>query len=116
MARLAQIDYAREMAFIAVTNYSHQQEEILGVVRVQIDPDNIQAEFSMALRSELKGIGLGSRLLEKMIDYCRSQNTQEIIGCTMLENAGMANVARKLGFTVRYNRDDGLIDMKLTLQ
>jgi len=116
MARLAQIDYAREMAFIAVTNNSHQQEEILGVVRVQIDPDNIQAEFSMAVRSELKGIGLGSRLLEKMIDYCRSQNTQEIIGCTMLENAGMANVARKLGFTVRYNRDDGLIDMKLTLQ
>lgn len=115
MARLAQIDYAREMAFIAVANNSQQQEEILGVVRVEIDPDNLQAEFAMAVRSELKGIGLGSRLLEKMIAYCRSQNTQEIIGCTMLENAGMANVARKLGFTVRYNRDDGLIDMKLAL-
>jgi acetyltransferase len=84
-------------------------------VRVQIDPDNIQAEFAMAVRSELKGIGLGSRLLEKMIDYCRNQNTREIIGCTMLENSGMANLARKLGFTVKYNREDGLIDMKLDL-
>jgi len=116
MARLAQIDYAREMAFVAVANNNQQQEEILGVVRVQIDPDNIQAEFAMAVRSELKGIGLGSRLLEKMIDYCRNQNTQEIIGCTMLENSGMANLARKLGFTVKYNREDGLIDMKLVLQ
>lgn len=115
MARLAQIDYAREMAFIAVANNSQQQEEILGVVRVQIDPDNIQAEFAMAVRSELKGIGLGSRLLQKMIDYCRSQGTQKIIGYTMLENSGMANLARKLGFTVKYNREEGLIDMTLTL-
>ena len=115
MARLTQIDYAREMAFIAVADNNQQQEEILGVVRVQIDPDNIQAEFAMAVRSELKGIGLGARLLQKMIDYCRSQGTQEIVGCTMLENSGMANLARKLGFTVKYNREDGLIDMTLAL-
>lgn len=115
MARLTQIDYAREMAFIAVADNNQQQEEILGVVRVQIDPDNTRAEFAMAVRSELKGIGLGARLLQKMIDYCRSQGTQEIVGCTMLENSGMANLARKLGFTVKYNREDGLIDMTLVL-
>lgn len=115
MARLTQIDYAREMAFVAVANNTQQQEEILGVVRVQIDPDNTHAEFAMAVRSELKGIGLGGRLLQKMIDYCRAQGTQEIVGCTMLENAGMANLARKLGFTVKYNRDDGLIDMNMAL-
>ena len=115
MARLTQIDYAREMAFVAVTT-NQQQEQILGVVRVQIDPDNTQAEFAMAVRSELKGIGLGGRLLQKMIDYCRTQGTQEIVGFTMLENAGMANLARKLGFTVKYNRDDGLIDMSLVLR
>ncbi|WP_323816238.1 bifunctional acetate--CoA ligase family protein/GNAT family N-acetyltransferase [Cellvibrio sp. NN19] len=116
MARLAQIDYAREMAFIAVLTNDQQQEEILGVVRVQTDPDNTQAEFAMAVRSELKGIGLGGKLLQKMIDYCRAQGTRELIGCTMLENTGMANLARKLGFSVRFNRDDGLIDMSLTLQ
>lgn len=116
MARLAQIDYAREMAFIAVLMNDQQQEEILGVVRVQTDPDNTQAEFAMAVRSELKGIGLGGKLLQKMIDYCRAQGTRELIGCTMLENTGMANLARKLGFSVKFNRDDGLIDMSLTLQ
>ncbi|WP_331353169.1 bifunctional acetate--CoA ligase family protein/GNAT family N-acetyltransferase [Cellvibrio sp. UBA7671] len=115
MARLTQIDYAREMAFVAVAHNNYKQEEILGVVRVQTDPDNTQAEFAMAVRSELKGIGLGARLLQKMIDYCRSQGTQEIVGCTMLENSGMANLARKLGFTVKYNREDGLIDMTLGL-
>lgn len=116
MARLAQIDYAREMAFIAVADDESHAEKILGVVRVQVDPDNNYAEFAMAVRSELKGIGLGGKLLQKMIDYCRSQGTKMLIGCTMLENSGMANLARKLGFSVKFNRDDGLIDMSLNLQ
>lgn len=115
MARLAQIDYARDMAFIAVARENSAQEKILGVVRVQTDPDNLHAEFAMAVRSELKGIGLGARLLQKMIDYCRSQQTKELTGITMLENAGMANLARKLGFQVRVNGDEGVIDMKLVL-
>lgn len=115
MARLAQIDYAREMAFIAVAKDDPTTEKILGVVRIQTDPDNLQAEFAMAVRSELKNIGLGSRLLQKMIDYCRSQGTKELVGITMLENAGMANLARKLGFNVRINSDEGLIEMRLVL-
>lgn len=121
MARLAQIDYARDMAFVAVARdnvvvKNVVVEKILAVVRVQTDPDNLQAEFAMAVRSELKGIGLGARLLQKMIVYCRSQGTKELIGVTMLENAGMANLARKLGFNVKFNRDEGLVDMKLDLQ
>lgn len=115
MARLTQIDYEREMAFVAVAKNSDGGEEILGVVRAQRDPDNASAEFAMAIRSDLKGIGLGSRMLQKMIDYARGQGTQQLIGCTMLENAGMANLARKLGFSVKFNRDEGLIEMLLVL-
>lgn len=115
MVRLTQIDYEREMAFVAVVKNADNKEEILGVVRAQRDPDNIFAEFAMAIRSDLKGIGLGSRMLQKMINYSRTQGTRELIGCTMLENAGMANLARKLGFSVKFNRDEGLIDMTLVL-
>ena len=111
MVRLTQIDYAREMAFIAV----NAGGDILGVVRAQFDPDNVDAEFAMAIRSDLKGKGLGSRLLQKMIDYCRAQGTQVLAGFTMLDNAGMANLARKLGFKVTINRDDEVIDMRLPL-
>lgn len=116
MVRLTQIDYARDMAFVAVVRENILVEKILGVVRIQTDPDNLQAEFAMAVRSELKGMGLGARLLEKMIDYCRNQDIKELIGITMLENAGMANLARKLGFKVKFNRDEGLFDMRLDLQ
>lgn len=113
MVRLTQLDYAREMAFIAITQEGEQT--ILGVVRAQTDPDNLQADFAMAVRSELKGNGLGSKLLQKMIDYCTARGTKELIGMTMLENAGMANLARKLGFTVRVDSDEGVIQMRKAL-
>lgn len=116
MARFTQIDYAREMAFIAVENAGTGDEEILGVVHAQRDPDNTEAEFAIAVRSDNKYLGLGHRLMQKMIDYCREQGTLVLTGVTMLENGGMANLARKLGFRVRYLRDDGIIDMHLDLQ
>jgi acetyltransferase len=116
MARFTQIDYSREMAFIAVENAGAAAEEILGVVHAQRDPDNTEAEFAIAIRSDNKYLGLGYRLMQKMIDYCRDQNTLTLTGVTMLENGGMANLARKLGFTVKYLRDDGVIDMHMDLQ
>ena len=70
----------------------------------------------MTVRSDIKQSGLGHRLMQKTVDYCRGQGTQYLAGMTMLENASMANLARKLGFTVKYKREDGLIDMRMKLQ
>lgn len=116
MARFTQIDYEREMAFVAVVENTRGESEILGVVHVQQDPDNLEAEFAVTVRSDIKKSGLGKRLMQKMIEYCRGQGTQYLTGVTMLENAGMANLARKLGFTVKFLREDGLIDMRINLQ
>src|SRR5207237_9581910 len=67
LARLTQIDYAREMAFIAVRTLPDGTTETLGVVRAVCDPDNVDAEFAIIVRSDLKGRGLGRVLLRKMV-------------------------------------------------
>jgi acetyltransferase len=59
LARLTQIDYAREMAFIAVRPRADGGEETIGVVRGIADPDNVESEFAIVVRSDLKGHGLG---------------------------------------------------------
>lgn len=51
---MTQIDYDREMAFVAVRT-SAEKSEILGVTRAISDPDNIDAEFAVLVRSDLKG-------------------------------------------------------------
>ena len=66
---MTQIDYDREMAFVAV-RCKDNHEEILGVTRAISDPDNVDAaEFAVLVRSDLKGLGLGRRLMEKLIAY-----------------------------------------------
>lgn len=113
LARFTQIDYDREMAFVAYA--PDQEDETLGVVRAIADPDNKQAEFAIIVRSDVKGQGLGRALVEKMIRYCRSRGTGELMGQVLSENTPMLSLAKKLGFRSQLDREAGLLEVRLQL-
>ncbi len=98
LARLTQIDYEREMAFIAVGTDAQGRPETLGAARAVRDPDNTEAEFAIIVRSDLKGRGLGHLLLQHLIDYVRSRGTPELVGLILRENSAMLQLARSVGF------------------
>jgi acetyltransferase len=98
LARLTQIDYTREMAFIAVAPGPDGTPQTLGVARALADPDNLSAEFGIIVRSELKGSGLGRLLMEKLIAYLRANGTQQLVATVLRENARMLELATELGF------------------
>ena len=106
LARLTQIDYAREMAFIATRALPEGGEETLGTVRATVDPDNHTAEFGVIVRSDLKGSGLGHRLMNKMIDHLRARGTLKLVGTVLSINHGMLELARTLGFQETDNPGD----------
>ncbi|USD63823.1 bifunctional acetate--CoA ligase family protein/GNAT family N-acetyltransferase [Vibrio sp. SCSIO 43140] len=114
LANLTQIDYDREMAFVAV-DLSHKTPHIIGVSRVLVTPDNSDAEFAILIRSDLKGNGLGRILMNKIIDYCKNKQTRQISGMTMPTNRGMLTLAQKLGFELDVQFEDGVADMVLKL-
>jgi acetyltransferase len=98
LARLTQVDYAREMAFIATRDSPDGTSQTLGVVRAVIDPDNIDAEFAIIVRSDLKGQGLGALLLGRMIEFLASRGTQRLVGDVLPENDSMRQLAASQGF------------------
>ena len=103
LARLTQIDYEREMAFIVTVPMEGEGapgEETLGVVRAFVDPDNVEAEYGILIRSDTKGAGLGRRLMTKMIDFLRGRGTQRLMAIVLAENTAMLELAVKLGFQV----------------
>ncbi|MCE2688395.1 MAG: bifunctional acetate--CoA ligase family protein/GNAT family N-acetyltransferase [Rubrivivax sp.] len=106
MARLTQIDYEREMAFIATVADTAGREETLGVARAVADPDNEQAEFAIVVRSDLKGGGLGELLMRKLITHFRNRGTRRMVGDVLKENERMLELARHLGFEVDPAHDD----------
>ncbi|MGC1818818.1 MAG: GNAT family N-acetyltransferase, partial [Casimicrobiaceae bacterium] len=114
LASLTQIDYNRQMAFIATPTRPDARDSILGIVRAVTDPDNDSAEFAILVRSDLKGRGLGFALLGKMVRYCRSCGTHELWGDVMADNASMLELATTLGFRVAAP-EQGLVRVTLTL-
>ena len=115
MARLTQIDYSREMAFIATAPDAGGRAETLGVVRAVADPDNHTAEFSILVRSDLKGQGLGSRLLRKMIVYCQSRGTRVLAGEVLTDNEAIRGLLKAFHFRFEAGDEPGLLRVSLDL-
>ncbi|HRH89879.1 MAG TPA: GNAT family N-acetyltransferase, partial [Rubrivivax sp.] len=106
LARLTQIDYAREMAFVAVDSGPDGEPRTLGVVRAIADADNASAEFGIVIRSDMKGHGLGMLLMQRIIDYQRSHGTSKLVATVLAENTRMLQLAQHLGFVEKAS-DEG---------
>ena len=114
LARYSQIDYDREMTFIAVPE--DESDGMLGEVRAVCDPDNQTAEFAIQVASEAQGMGLGRQLMHKMQRYLREQGTQVMLGECLPENTGMGALARAMGFEVGTAGEGDTVHMRLELR
>jgi acetyltransferase len=106
LARLTQIDYAREMAFVAV---AEETAELLGVVRFVADPDYVQGEYAILVRSDLKGRGLGWHLMQHLIAYARAEKIERLYGSVLAENATMLRMCREFGFSIEPEPGDATV-------
>ena len=116
MVKLTQIDYDREMAFIAKGPDNEGVVRTLGVVRAMVSTDNSEAEFAVAVRSDLKRQGLGKLLMQKIIRYCKARGTKRIVGAALGDNKSMAELARSVGFIVSKDYDEDIWQLDLPLE
>ena len=116
LARMTQIDYDREMALIATQSDTNGRAQTFAVVRAVADPDNEYAEFAVAVRSDMKGKGLGTLLIARIIDYARARGTRFLTGEILRENAPMLALARASGFEMHASEDPAVISVRLALQ
>ena len=113
LARLTQIDYARDMAFVALDT---ELRQLLGVARYSADPDRLRAEYAVLVRSDLKGHGLGWALMRHLIDHAKATGVGQLYGSVLAENATMLRMCRELGFAVTScDGDRALCDVVLNL-
>ena len=116
VAQMVQIDYDREMVFIAnAPKEDGEGDETLGTVRTWTDADNLQCEFAVMVHDKMKGEGLGVALMQKMIDYCRARGTVEMVGDVLADNRPMLQLAEHMGFEIKYNLEEEVMDLRLVL-
>ena len=115
MARFTQIDYDREMAFIAVMKNEEGKDETIGVIRLVSDSDNNDAEFAIIVRSDKQNIGIGSKLMSKAISYSRDRKIKCLTGETLINNHAMQKLAAKFDFEETRNIEEKTISLRLEL-
>jgi acetyltransferase len=106
LRRICFNDYAREIALVAEHGH-HDQREILGIGRLSKAHGLDEAEFALLIGDQWQGRGLGTRLLELLVEIGRAEKLSRIVAQILPENVAMQRVARKAGFDLHRDPDDG---------
>lgn len=114
LRRICFIDYDREMALVATrANPETGEREIIGVGRLSRLNNDRDAEFALLVSDAFQKQGLGTKLLEKLLDYARDEGIERVMAYMLPENRGMRRIAEQLGF--RFEREEDLLRAEIEL-
>ncbi len=112
LVRFCNIDYDREMAFIAETREGDRKVEV-GVSRLILEPNKKKGEFAVVVSDKYQAKGLGIKLVDMLIEVAKEKGVESIYGIIMGENLKMIRLCEKLGFTTKREHEDVLVELKL---
>lgn len=110
LSRICYIDYDRDMILV-VENLAEKQEDerIIAVGRLSRVRGQDDAEFAIVIRDAFQRQGLGSILLEKLVEIGKKEGIRKIFADILPENKGMQKVAQKWAFTLRQDWEEQIV-------
>ncbi|MFH5926233.1 GNAT family N-acetyltransferase [Roseomonas xinghualingensis] len=109
IARLTQIDYDREMAFVAQDGTA-----IAGTARLVLDGID-GGEFAILIDGAWKRCGLARHMMGRLVEWGRSRGLRRIAGQVLTDNAPMLRFLRSIGFQTRRTEDPEILEAYLEL-
>ena len=104
LKRLTDIDFQREVAFVALRHDTGEKKEI-GVSRFCISADGASCECAVVVADEWHGKGLGHLLMRLLIDVARRRGIKHMFSVDAAGNQQMSDLAASLGFNRQFNPD-----------
>ena len=98
LVRFTQIDYDREMAFVAITGAGGRSEKEVGVARYVTNPDGTSCEFAIVVADEWQRVGLGRYMMAQLVEVARARGLASMTGEILASNQGMLKLASRMGF------------------
>jgi len=114
VVRYCNIDYDREIAIVAELVKS-EQRKLLGVARASIESDGKKGEVAFIVRDQYQGLGLGTKLVDYVLDIAKEKGLEEIYAVVLQENARAMDLMKKMGFGFEYIGDEtvrGTLNLK----
>jgi acetyltransferase len=106
VARMTQIDYDREMAFVAALRRPDGAEDLVGVARLIREGSGESGEFAVVVDRRMKGQGLGSHLMRRLFAWAKAAGMVRVEGQVLADNAPMLSFVKALGFELHRSAED----------
>jgi len=111
-ARYCDIDYDREIGIVAELE-EEGRRQILGVVRLIIESDGKKGEIAFIVADPWQGLGLGSKMVDHMIEICKDKGLETIYALMLPDNYRAIRLLKKRGFTIQYRNDEAKATLNL---
>lgn len=112
IARVTHIDYDRDMVLVAMSG-----EEMVGCLLCTMHPGSTEAEFTLVVRSDHKGQGIGYALTDKIIRYVSAMpQMASLFGYALPGNDSLLDMLHDFHFVVETVADEKLIKVSKALR
>ncbi len=116
LIRICFVDYDRQIALVAVRKSPENgKEQIIGVTRLTKLVGTDEAEFALIVADRFQRRGLGTKLLELLLDVARDEGVRIVSADVLRRNTAMRRVCEKLGFRVQETDDPDVVHVSIEL-
>jgi acetyltransferase len=103
LVRYTNIDYDREIAIVGILT-EDGEKKMIGVVRMIMEPPDFKtAEVAIVVGDPWQGFGLGSKMMDCILDIAKDKNLDSIYGLILRDNSRAIELFKEKGFSVDYS-------------
>ena len=108
MKKLAEVGYEDKVYPVNI-----HKPEILGVVRLIIEPDGKNGEIAFIVADPWQGLGLGAKMVDYMIEICKDKKLETVYAFMLPDNHRAIRLLGKMGFTIEHTQDVTKVTLNL---
>ncbi len=94
-------------------NQETGEKQIIGIGRLTKLHGTADAEFAMLVVDEFQRRGIGSELLNRLLQIGREEGVERVVAYMLGENRGMRLISKRLGF--QFEREGSLFKASIEL-
>ena len=97
--RYCNVDYEKEIALVAELA-EDTGRKIVGTAQLFTDASGKSGEITLVVADPWQGMGLGTKLLNNIVEICKDKNLNTVYGKMRSNNNSTIEFAKKQGFTI----------------
>ena len=116
LTRICFNDYDREFGIIAeLSDPAAGAKKIIGIARLSRIPGTNSAQYKVNIADSYHRMGLGTKLLEHLIEIAKKEKIKTIYAHILSENENMLKICEREGFTINPTDEPNILKAQLNL-